>query len=178
MWHLARSGRLADEGTITRWLGHFLGVEASEIRGCTEAELVQIERLSPKPLPLAYKQFLREAGIAVGHAEVASHFSRACLLYPQVLAVKPIAVELAGTEHSELFSRIFPFYNWEVYRLCALDLKEDNEDPPVLIIDEQTGSERRLFNTFSQFIGWEILMLADAITLKQEHERKAKDARG
>lgn len=64
----------------------------------------------------------------------------------------------------DLLSIAFPFYSWEGYRICLLDLSGSCEDPPVLQLDEATGLPFQVFPSLSQFIGWDIFVLADVIT--------------
>lgn len=57
---------ITQPGSVTRWLVNFLHVDRDTIVGCTEIEVVEIEAMCSRPLPIGYKQWLREAGRQVG----------------------------------------------------------------------------------------------------------------
>ena len=163
-------GEIAQPGASTRWLTTFLNVPLNEIIGCTVGEIAEIEEFAGRSLPLAYRQWLLEAGKRIGSGSVSDHFQRSHLLYPDMFEVRDIAEEVVLECQADvsLLDRAFPFFNWEVYRLCLLDLSQSLEDPPVLGLNEHTGNANLWYRSFSQFIGWEIFVLADALAIRNE----------
>jgi hypothetical protein len=163
MAHQLPTGKVAVPGTLTRWLTDYLGVRADELVGCTDEEIGKVESFAGPALPAAYKQMLREIGKGLGRGGVHHEFDRADMLYPDVLGVREIAagvIQHAGGDLT-LLDRAFPFYNWEVYRICLLDLAQANDDPPVLLLSEVTGQARRASETFSEFLATKIRDLAE-----------------
>jgi hypothetical protein len=166
------SGHLATPGTFTRWVGTHLRVPPGEVVGCTEAEIADVDAAAGRPLPAAYRQFLQEGGKVVGSGWVADHFSRSSLVYPRVLNVRDVALEMLddlkeAAGDPTIVQRAFPFYNWEGYLIRLLDLT-GGDDPPVLLIDEETGEARVEFDTFSAFMRSEVGPLADVIRRLRE----------
>ena len=169
--NLPIAGYIVQPGATTRWLSTFLHVPLAEIEGCTAQEVAEIEAAAGQPLPPAYRQWLVEAGRRIGPTEIYSHFQRAWMLYPEVLEVREIVEEVIADQGDQsLLSRAIPFYNWEVYRICLLDMAHPYEDPPILMLDEQTGLAHPCSGSFSQFIGWEIFQLADATAMRAARE--------
>ena len=163
---LFRAADITQPGSVTRWLVNFLHIDRDAIVGCTETEVDEVEATCGRPLPLGYKQWLREAGRQVGPPRIDDHFRRAYRLYPDVIEVRNHIVDFMEDvrKSDELLSTAFPFYSWEGYRICLLDLSGSYEDPPVLQLDEAPGLPLQAFHSLSRFIGWDIFVLADVIT--------------
>jgi hypothetical protein len=167
-YRLPVPGYIAQPGAPTRWLTTFIHVPEQEIIGCTEKEVAEIEAEAGRPLPLSYKQWLREAGRGIGNGGVADHFRRSYLMYPDVLKVREMAKEaLRGWGDESLLGRAFPFYNWEFWCTYLLDLSELWEDPPVLQLDADSQRVDRLFPSFSCFMAYEIFKLADGLEMSR-----------
>lgn len=170
---LAMPGSIAQPGATTRWLTTFLHVPLPEIEGCTPEEVAEIEAAAGQPLPLAYRQWLVEAGRKVGPPRIQSQFQRAFMLYPEVLEVREIVAEIiaeTGGDRS-LLDRAIPFFNWDIYHICLLDMSPPREDPPILRFDDHTGRARLSLGSFSQFISWQIFQLADGIAMTAREQR-------
>lgn len=173
---LPMPGQILQPGTATRWLIHFLRVPPEDIIGCTPEEIAVIEEAASHRLPLAYKQWMVEAGRTSGSNIAADHFRRAKVLFPKVLEVRETltgVLDESGAPRS-LLETVIPFYDWEVYRLLVLDVSRPSENPPVLAVDESTGHPWLIYPSFSQFLIHEIFCLADGIAMD---EARARDKR-
>jgi len=120
---LVMPGAIYQPGAPTRWLTAFLHVPTQDVLGCSEAEIAEVEASAGRPLPLAYRRWLQEAGRGVRSGVGVDHFSRSWLIYPRALEVRRMAVEaLEGWGDPSLLERTFPFYNWEFWCTYLLDL--------------------------------------------------------
>src|SRR5688572_26898697 len=126
MYQLTTTWNIAQPGTLTRWLDTFLHVPSDKLVGCSETEISAIESAAGLPLPPSYRQMMREAGKSIGSGRIKDHFDRSFLTYPGVLEVREVALEIAADP--SVLAQAFPFYNWEVYDLCLLDLSQERED--------------------------------------------------
>jgi hypothetical protein len=163
---------ITQPGSATRWLTHFLRIDRDDVVGCTEAEVDEVQAACVRPLPAGYKQWLREAGRRVGPPHVNSHFRRSYLLYPMMFELREDVIGFMEDSQASdaLLETAFPFFFWEGYRLCLLDLSVPNDDPPILQLDERTGRPFQVLPSLSSFIGWEIFVLADALAFRSDME--------
>jgi hypothetical protein len=163
---------ITQPGSVTRWLTHFLRIDRDDVVGCTEAEVDEVQAACARPLPAGYKQWLREAGRRVGPPRVNNHFNRSCMLYPSMFELREAVIDFMEDSQASdaLLATAFPFFDWEGYRYCLLDLSVRNDDPPVLQLDEDTGRPFQVFPSLSRFIGWEIFVLADCFALRSDRD--------
>lgn len=119
----------------------------NEIVGCTDDEIGDLERCHPRPLPFAYRQFMREAGKHAGYFMHGEMF-----FYPEVKKAVDIASELLTTSDggSLLTHNHIVFYQHEGYDIYLMDCLQDDVDPPVFRYDERSDSLRMFTPAFSQ----------------------------
>lgn len=118
------------------------------IAGCTEDEIIQLEREYSLRLPAAYKEYLRLFGKSTGQLLAGYHTT-----VDQIRRnIACVAFDLVNTIHSNTFKvepDMFFFGQWQgtvFYFRC-----DGNEDPPVYMIT--TFDEIELFtNTFTAFV--------------------------
>ena len=165
---LPMPGKIYQPSAPTRWLTTFLHVTEQDVMGCSAAEIAEVEAAAGRPLPLAYRQWLREAGRGIRSGVAADHFQRSHMAYPRLLELRAVALEaLQGWGNASLLQTAFPFYNWEFWCTYLLDLSQPWDDPPVLMLDADGRRIDRRFGSFSEFMMIEIFQLADALEMRR-----------
>lgn len=124
--------------------------------GCSEQELVEIERACGMKLPLAYRGFLARMGKAAGQFLVGTDWK-----YPEVLGLRGQAEGLlleCGAPVS-LGAGDLVFAVHQGYQFLFMR-SEVGSDPPVFLYDEGESEFREVADSFS---GWLLGCVADEI---------------
>ena len=128
---------------ITGYLPRF-----GTIAGCTEDEILQVEKEYHLRLPAAYKEYLRLFGKNTG--QLLKGYHTAVDQIKQNIAC--VEFDLVNTTHSNTFKvqpDMFFFAQWQgtvLYFIC-----DGNENPPVYLIS--TFDDITLYkNTFTDFV--------------------------
>ena len=118
------------------------------IRGCTQAEIEEIESDVGRTLPLAYREFLVRMG-----REAGAFFVGTDMFYPNILGNTDAAHGLVSEDKSglELPRDAIAFSMHQGYQFLFVRA-EEGDDPPVYYYMEQTGQFVKKADRFTQFL--------------------------
>jgi hypothetical protein len=139
---------------LSRTIQHLIdsgSLRRGEISGCTEDELVRLERAYGVALPATYREFLRYLGRATGPI-----FKGSNLHFDSLAAIREVAqIMVMNDELTETVVSLpddaFPFMEHQAYQLWYFRLGE-GDDPPVYYYLDDHPPVRTVATTFSEFI--------------------------
>jgi hypothetical protein len=123
----------------------------SQLRGCSELEIMQIERMHGRKLPNQYREFLFIAGRQAGYL-----FQGTDIFYPTLLTLKSYATQLLE-ESSK--SALLPDKSFVYLVHCGYIFHyfcSDDDDPPIYGFCEGDSSIAESTLTFTEFLSQEI----------------------
>ena len=129
--------RLVDSGLVSR----------TELLGCTEEEITQIEKMAGVRLPAAYRYFLAELGGSAGRFLEGSDFT--CSVLSGLRSDAERLLEECGAER-RMSPTEFVFAAHQGYQFLFFDCHKGN-DPPVCLFVEGEEEAREVSRSFS---GW------------------------
>lgn len=120
----------------------------TDIYGCTQLEIENLERLVGSPLPLAYKQFL----LAIGHG-AGAFLNGTDVFYGQVATLTDAAKMLLAENGlpDELPKDGFVFYMHQGYEFGYFQTG-DGADPPVYQYVEGNGAPKLVWPSFTGYL--------------------------
>jgi len=121
----------------------------SEIRGCTLDEVQELERLEGVQLPQAYKDYLLKMGKGAGR-----FLEGTDAFYRHLPRLRKWAQESLSESNSsfKLTKSFFVFASHQGYEFLLLELRENDQDPPVWICHEGDQQPVRKWPTFSAYL--------------------------
>lgn len=121
---------------------------ASEIKGCSEAEIAELEAKWQITLPGCYRDFLSLMGREAGQLLCGTDWT-----YPSLDEVKEVALLIApGTSKRDLSNRLlFPFASHQGYQFLYFWLNE-GDNPPVWHYLEGGANAKEVSPSFSKWL--------------------------
>lgn len=130
-----------------------------EIKGCSEAEVIKLEKSIGSCLPKKYREFLLGAGYKAGKL-----FQGTDIFFNNLKDIKETAIDLL-IENDEAFSLpedSFVFSMHQGYEFKFFLLSE-GDDPPIYQYVEGDGDPKLTWEKFSSFLAEEITVTAKII---------------
>ena len=140
---------------------------ASDVVGCTAAEIAHVEAQASVQLPRLYKEFLSRMGRSTGAFLKGSDFT-----YPAVTTLRSDADRLPEDSRAgwKLKAADFVFLGHQGYEFLFFDCAQ-GDDPPVQLLTEGENP-REVFPRFSE---WLARCVADEIAAFRDAERPRTD---
>lgn len=136
----------------------------TEIRGCSDAEISEIEMQYNVQLPGMYREFLKLYGNSEGD------FLRGDdLFYPRMLGLKEALQGCIDENQEEVYldGSHFVFAGHEGYSFLFFNTNDGQDDPPVYRYVELEGQPKQVCQSFS---AWLERAIRDEITLERNFE--------
>ena len=120
--------------------------DPAEFVGCSEDEIMEIEKSAGFSLPESYKKFLRMAGRYAG-----AYLKHVAMFYPQVMDVNRV-IKNDYPQFFESPDSVFVFLNDDHACYFLYFLADDGDDPPIYgwASDDETVCKKH--NSFWDFI--------------------------
>lgn len=120
----------------------------SDIMGCSEAEIAQVERILNVKLPAAYREFLLRMGRGAGDFYCGSD-----LHWPKVLGLTEAGRELVSEDEADiqLPADAIVIVMHQGYQFLFIRATE-GDDPPVYHYMEYSGEFHKMSNALSKFL--------------------------
>jgi hypothetical protein len=121
----------------------------AEIRGCTSEEVDTVERREAVKLPTLYKEFLLKMGKGAGQ-----FLKGTDIFYEHLPRLRGWAEESLRESNSsfQLSKSFFVFGSHQGYEFMLLELRPNNEDPPVWIYSEGAKIPVQKWPGFSMYL--------------------------
>ena len=119
-----------------------------EIKGCSEAQVAEVEASFGMPLPQSYREFLLTAGRGAGGFMLGTD-----VFYPRILETTKWGANLLveSNESFSLPSDAFVFAMHQGYQFLFFRATE-GDDPPVYYYFERDGMPQRISDSFSDYL--------------------------
>ncbi len=122
---------------------------ARGFKGCSVAEIRELEQFYGYRLPLIYKDFLEEMGHQAG-----DYLQGTDIFYKDVFSLRSALEKLLQQDGQPfvLEPTFFVFCGHQGYIFYFFDADEDGIDPPIYGYKEGNGQMERLYSSFSSFL--------------------------